>query len=173
MKMLNAQHLQKEALAAGVELPKFARDPDRWQGYLKFLGRQLPWQDTWGHACEEFQASGFHKEMQLRKYLFGDLWYKAFLLAIAAGSRRGWRVAETTAPDAIYAIDVKFERALGRIRAGEDFDVLLQGGRNILGKAHVEAASYVSGDELGPLLELLSVAVDEGGPCVAAECGPR
>ena len=64
-------------------------------------------------------------------------------------------MAETTAPDATYAINVKFVRALGRIRAGEDLDALLQAGRNILGKAHVEAASCISGDELGLPLELL------------------
>ena len=115
-KMLRAQKLQEEALAAGEELPKFARDPNRWQGYLKFLGRKLPWQDAWAHDWQEFHASGFHKDMQVRKYSSDDLWYKALLLAIAAGSVRRWRVAETTEPDAIYAINLKFEQALRRIR---------------------------------------------------------
>ena len=51
--------------------------------------------------------------MQLRRYSSDDLWYKALLLAIAAGSVRGWRVAETTERDVIYAINLKFVQALG------------------------------------------------------------
>ena len=88
-KMLRAQKLQEEALAAGEELPKFARDPERWQGYLKFLGRRLPWQDIGGHDWQELHASGFHKDMQLRKCSSDDLWCKALLLAIEAGVCQG------------------------------------------------------------------------------------
>ena len=64
-------------------------------------------------------------------------------------------MAETTEPDAIYAINLKFVQALGRIRAGEDQDELLKGGRNIHGEAHMQAASCISGDELVPLVQLL------------------
>ncbi len=99
--------------------------------------------------------------MQLRKYSSGDLWYKALLLAIAAGSARGWRLAETTERDAIYAINLKFAQALRRIRAGENPEELLKGGRNILGKAHVQAALCIDPKELVRMKVLLRVVSEE------------
>ena len=155
VKMFNAQKLQEEALAACRQLPKFARNPERWQGYLKLLGRELPWEKSWAPEWEELRASGFRKEMQLRKYFSGDLWYKALLPAIAAGSSRGWKVAETTEDDVTYAINLKFTHGLEKIRAGEAHDDLLKGGRNILGEAHVQVASCINSDELVPLVQLL------------------
>ena len=122
---------------------------------MKLLGRELPWEKSWAPEWEELHASGFRKEIQLRKYFSGDLWYKALLLAIAAGSSRGWKVAETTEDEVTYTINLKFTHALEKIRAGEARDDLLKGGRNILGEAHVQVASCINSDELVPLVQLL------------------
>ncbi len=55
----------------------------------------------------------------------------------------------------IYAINLKFVQALGRIRAGESPEELLKGGRNILGEARVQAALCIGADELVPIVQLL------------------
>lgn len=135
--VLNAEALYDQAVLEGRKLPPYV---SRWQGYIKFIGRSLPWDDEWAEEWLKIQEDGFQKDMQLRKLQSGDVWYSLLSAAIAIGVKyHDWKVAETT-DDRLYAIGIKFVSAVTHVKSGADKDALMAGGRNILGQAHVAAA---------------------------------
>ena len=72
-KMQNAkqEHEQMHLTKPLHEIPKYARNVERWLAYLKMLGRSLPFDDAWDVEWFDFQKHGFHTNMQLRKLKSG------------------------------------------------------------------------------------------------------
>ena len=139
-KMLNAKHLHEEMhrTKATEEIPKYARKVERWPAYLKLLGRSLPYDKTWDAEWFHLQREGFHAAMQGRKLGSGCAFYA--ILSKALLIRPSLVCAETN-EDVKYGVGMTTVEALRLVTTGASTArAIAQGGENVLGLAHHEAA---------------------------------
>ena len=139
-KMLNAKRLHEEMHKEKPlgDIPKYARNPDRWPAYLKLLGRSLPFDAAWDKEWFEFQKIGFHASMQARKLKSGCIFYAILIRALQIDSDL---VCAETNEDTKYGVGIKTEEALRQVTSGiSTAETIGQGGQNVLGRAHHRAA---------------------------------
>ena len=139
VKMLNAKQLHEKMHKEMPldQIPKYARDPDRWPAFLKLLGRGLPFDVAWDIEWFEFQNEIFHASMQIRKLRSDCIFYK--ILSGALSVSPDIICAETNC-DTKYGVGVKTEDALQMVSQGYSAADICKGGQNVLGHAHHKAA---------------------------------
>ena len=128
--------LQAAALAEGAELPDFASDPDRWPGYLKYLGRdrRVPWNEAADREwLGRLQKGDVLAGVLRRKLVGGDLYFR---MLVETCRRHPDLVCAETNSDKRFGVGIKTVAALQSLRSGDTTLAQLQvGGLNLLGKA--------------------------------------
>ncbi|MCH1583126.1 MAG: hypothetical protein L7S63_08410 [Flavobacteriales bacterium] len=149
LKMLDAKRLHRvmHEEMAPKDIPKYARNPDRWPAYLKYLGRGLPFDPAWDTEWFEYQKEGFQASMQTRKLGSGCIFYKILSKALEVDPDL---ICAETNDDTRYGIGKKTEDALQMVRQGHSAEEVCGGGQNVLGRAHSQAARCSEGTNEAP-----------------------
>ena len=141
-KMLNAKRLHEELHREKPldEIPKYARNPDRWPAYLKLIGRSLPFDTAWDMEWFEFQKDSFHVSMQARKLKSGCIFYAILIRALQIDPDL---VCAETNEETKYGVGIKTEEALRLVTSGiSSAEMISQAGQNVLGRAYHRAMKY-------------------------------